>query len=181
MPLRPTMMLLALLCLAAALPARAEGKDADGCRDPRLVSRIPGAYISECTVHGYDEIPIPTSEEGPRETVAGTATVHRYYVLDKSAVQVVRNYQAALAKAGFALVWQGGSEGDRQVTLRRTRGARATVHVAAREIHRECEIVLTVIEEQAMTQEVSADASAPPDRDGHAALQAEGVPPGGAK
>lgn len=110
--------------------------------------------------------------------------MHRSYVLDKSALQVVRNYQAALAKAGFALVWQGGSEGDREVTLRRTRGARATVHVAAREIHRECEILLTVIEEQAMTQEVSADASAPReplDRDGHAALQAEGVPRGGAK
>lgn len=173
MPLRPIPTLLSLLCLASALPARAANTDAEGCHDPRLVSRIPGATILECAVHEYDELGIPMGAKGEPETVSGATAVLRYWAPNKSAIQVVRNYQAALVKIGFGVVWQNGGGGEREVALRRTLGARATVYVATREYRSDCEIRLTVVEEQAMTQQISADASAlreQLERDGHVAL-----------
>ena len=146
---------LALSLLAGAKPPT----DKPGCQDHPLFTRLPGYVLSRCETKEFDalELRVP---RGPRPRVEGRLTKLTYQVTerdkDQSGLAVVRQYQAALERIGGkvaavspgAASWMNGS-----------------VTVDGKETWMEVErgngqVWLAILEKQAMTQHVTADAAA---------------------
>jgi OmpA-OmpF porin, OOP family len=140
----------------AAPFARAQ-EDKKGSQDHPLISRMPGFYIN---AHNVDEF----AAYDP--TVIGGKEVHwegKKYTIDYSrkegatpvsTLQIVRNYEAAVAKIGGTRL--GGDE--RRVAAEIRKGGAVTgVYVEAFNEGRDYELV--VVEMQAMRQDVTADAT----------------------
>ena len=107
------------LCLApGAALAQEPGQDAEGCKDSRLMNRMPGCGIMECNVKEFDSAEVrlkPFSETGPAQTktLEGQVEIVRYICPAKlSPLQIARNGEAALRKAGFAIDYVGKSDQD---------------------------------------------------------------------
>ena len=107
------------LCLApGAALAQEPGQDAEGCKDSKLMNRMPGCGIMECNVKEFDSAEVrlkPFSETGPSQTntLEGQVEIVRYICPAKlSALQIARNGEAALRKAGFAIDFFGKSDQD---------------------------------------------------------------------
>jgi outer membrane protein OmpA-like peptidoglycan-associated protein len=103
----------ALLGFCAA--ARAQEPDAEGCRDSSVLSRMPGCRIAECDVKDFDAAEVqvgPQNESGfPRKTLEGRKEVIRYVCGENvSSLQLVRNAEGALRKAGYTIVFSGKVE-----------------------------------------------------------------------
>ncbi len=150
--------LLAVIGILATVPAALAQQDAKGSQDHPLVSRMPGYYISDYKVEefaAYDP------------TVIGGKDVHwegKKYVIDysrkegaapTSMLQIVRNYESALAKIGGTRL--GGDE-RRVAEEVKKNGATTGVYVEA--YNEGSDYELTIVEMQAMKQEVTADAAA---------------------
>ncbi len=133
-------------------------KDADGSRDHPLVTRMPGYYISNYKVEefaGFDPTVIGGKEvhwEGKKYSISysrqeGAAVV--------SMLQIIRNYQNALKGVGAKIL--GGDERRLAAELRKG-GAMSGVYVECYNEGRDYEV--TIVEAQAMQQDVTADAAA---------------------
>lgn len=105
-----------LVCTAAAAAA----SDVPGSKDHPLLTRFKGAVITHYQTRDFDEAVMPVKSIADRGKVAATdlATAEgRITRIDyavpgnKSALEVMRNYEQALAGAGFQTVFQ--CEGDR--------------------------------------------------------------------
>jgi outer membrane protein OmpA-like peptidoglycan-associated protein len=110
---------LALTCLIGATPlAYAQMPEADtvkGAQDHPLLTRFEGAKLVGYDVKVFDEVTLPAGKiidkDGKRQfetsvTVEGKFTRIAYnYPKDRSALEVMRNYQAALEKAGVKPVF----------------------------------------------------------------------------
>lgn len=98
-----------LLCLAA--PAWAQ-QDIDGSKDNPLISRYPGSFIVRYDQKEFDEYDLPVGKSKSDGTptakhLEGKVTVIRYeYPHERSDLEVYRNYQQALQRAGFQEVFQ---------------------------------------------------------------------------
>jgi len=143
--------------LLGASAARAQD-DIPGSRDHPLVSRMPGFAISAYAVDefgAFDPTVIGGKAahwEGRKFTIAYDAKEGATRV---SPLQIVRNYEAAIRKVGGTLL--GGDE--RRVTGEiRKDGAITGVYVEVFNEGRNYE--LTIVESEAMRQEVTADAAA---------------------
>jgi outer membrane protein OmpA-like peptidoglycan-associated protein len=92
---------------------KAQGQDATGCKDFTLV-RFPGSYITNCKDKGDDVFTFDNI--GPkRESKRIEGEFHQAsYNFPKTAnkAQVVAGLHDAMAKAGYALVYDSGSAGD---------------------------------------------------------------------
>jgi len=154
----PRVVLLAFVGLLAAVPSARAQQDAKGSQDHPLVTRMPGYDISGYKVEEFAAFD---------PTVVGGKDVHwegRKYVIDytrqegaapTSMLQIVRNYEGALAKVGGKRL--GGDE-RRVAEEVRTDGAMTGVYVEAFNDGADYEV--TIVETQAMKQEVTADAAA---------------------
>jgi OmpA-OmpF porin, OOP family len=157
MKLRTPIMLLSvgILCLAAS-PAWAQS-DVKGGQDHPLVTRMPGFYIDSYTVEEFAGFE-PTVIGGNEVRWEGKKFVITYARKDGatpvSTLQIVRNYEAAIAKAGGTRL--GGDE-RRVAAVIKKGGATAGVYVEAFNEGRTYE--LTIVEMQAMRQDVTADAA----------------------
>lgn len=153
------MLVLIGLGLLVAVSGVQAQQDATGSKDHPLVSRLPGFYIANYKVEefaGFD----PTVVGGKREP----HWEGRKYVISYdrregstpvSTLQIVRNYEAALSKIGGALL--GGD--DRRMSAEIRKGDAMTgVYVEAFNDGRNYEV--TIVESQAMRQDVVADAAA---------------------
>jgi outer membrane protein OmpA-like peptidoglycan-associated protein len=110
---------LALTCLIGATPlAYAQMPEADtvkGAQDHPLLTRFESARLVGYDVKAFDEVTLPAGKiidkDGKRQfetsvTVEGKFTRIAYnYPKDRSALEVMRNYQAALEKAGVKPVF----------------------------------------------------------------------------
>lgn len=146
--------------LLATLPAAAAwASDAHGCQDHPLFTRMAGYQIHACEkkfeqlVVRLDEDPEAARNLRPE----GDRTVLKY-AFDESKVtppgfmQVLRNYQnAAKAKGGAVL-----AEHPRYTALKFTPEGR-TVYAAIEVFNEGRNLELTVLEQKAMVQEVSAN------------------------
>jgi outer membrane protein OmpA-like peptidoglycan-associated protein len=101
------------LFIAALVPsANAQTKE----QDHPLVSRFPGSEIKEYSLKEFDEFTIPVGPYRKGKFTAvqkleGKVTRIRYVnPANRSTLEIVRNYEQALQKAGFQIVFSCGAE-----------------------------------------------------------------------
>ncbi len=138
--------------------------DKPGSKDPPLFTRMPGFYIQDYKDTGFDTFSFPVGEirNAKHENVEGRRTMV-FYILQRgftpepSALQVVRNYEAAAKSLGGEILHQYDGGGIRRSTLRIVRGGTETwVYIDAWPRN----IRLNIVEKKAMRQDVVADANA---------------------
>jgi outer membrane protein OmpA-like peptidoglycan-associated protein len=136
-----------------------EKKDAKGCKDHPLFTRMPNTYISDCKFNEFDarEWPDPDTQGKTNVKVEGKYYFITYYnqkgFEDKrSDLQVSRNYSNAIKKIG-------GSVYESRVTDTYMKllkdGKEIWAYVAS---YRGDFIRVEIIEKEAMKQEIVADA-----------------------
>lgn len=145
---------LCFLTLGAALAQ----SDVKGSKDHPLISRMPDYYISSYAVSefaGFD----PTVVGGKEVHWEGKMYSYEYARKENgrpiSELQIIRNYETAIKQAGGKIL--GGDE-RRVATEIRKAGALTGVYVEVFNGGRDYS--LTIVESQALQQEVVADASA---------------------
>lgn len=114
MNLRRVVVLSMFVCALAA-PARAQepGVDEESCKakDSKLLSRLPGCGIYECSEKEFDATDIVVNMAGETKSLEGAIEMQRYICPAKmSPLQIMRNAQAALKKAGYTMVVAGTPE-----------------------------------------------------------------------
>lgn len=156
-------LLLGLLLSAASVPAWAQMKDYKGYVDPELLSRMPNFYLVD--VRSFDEKQFDFHEfrvrpRPPQERVEGRLR-HYAYTFDRAAgarvspLQIMRNYQAAVAKLGGTTVY----EDVVRTTLRlRKDGKETWIEVAP--VNGGMNYHLYIVEREAMKQDVVGSAEA---------------------
>ena len=141
-------MVVALTCVLVA-PMVFGQTDQPGSRDYPGISRMPGYYISSYKESQFDSFAFTTKEGGKekKQAVEGKRYDFRYDAkkdagLTTTSLQILRNYQNAARSAGGQVLYEypDGSAVTRQ--------------------HPPSAYYLTIIEKQAMQQEVAADANA---------------------
>lgn len=143
--------------LAGATLLRAQG-DVPGSRDHPLVTRMPGFDISDYKVEEFAAFD-PTVVGGKAVHWEGKKYAISYSLKDGavkvSMLQIVRNYEAALRRAGGTVL--GGDERRTAAEIRKG-GALTGVYVEA--FNEGSTYEVTIVESQAMRQDVTADAAA---------------------
>lgn len=115
----------ALIASPATLSAQNSTEDAQGCKDSKLLTRLPGCFIQTCESKDFDQAAIRTGphkeENDAVKTLEGAVETLSYECSGKtSPLQVVRNSAAALQKAGYQPVFNGKDENDSlSVTMRK--------------------------------------------------------------
>ncbi len=147
--------------------ASSQEKDAKGCKDHPLISRMNNYYISSCekSFNSFEFL----LKEGS-QTLEGDMTKIEYYVQEGSPqpsfLQIRRNYGNAIKNIGGAVLLDDGRRGTFKVTKG---GKEAWIAVEAFNEGRNYEVV--IVELAPMTQEVTADAMySALDKDGFIAL-----------
>jgi OOP family OmpA-OmpF porin len=154
----------ALLFSAANLFAQDDKpKDAEGCKDSPLITRFPGGIINSCDNKEYEQADLPVGD-GKVKHVEGE--YHYWDIATRegvSEIQVFRNFEAAMKKAGFTIDFAQpptdlvGHKGSTWIYIE-SKGAF---------------YYQTIVTEKQMQQEVTADASSLSDeinKSGHAAV-----------
>lgn len=151
--------LLALLCLATAAFGQ---NDAEGSKDFPGIQRMPNYYIYQYSEAQFDSVKMAVKKNGKEteEAVEGHVTKIHYYLRENAAatstIQVIRNYQNATRNAGGQVVDDQRGDNWYNTTLRLQRGnSDIWVLIEARSDNHE----LTIVERQAMQQEVVMDAA----------------------
>ncbi len=93
--------------IAAPVLAVAQDQDLEGSKDHQLISRYPGSVIVSYNQREFDEYDLPVGATGADKVLKtqhleGKLTIIGYsYPKERSTLEVLRNYQSALQKAGF--------------------------------------------------------------------------------
>lgn len=102
-----------LVMLFATSIAIAQDEDREGSKDHPLISRYPGSFISYYDVKEFDEYvlplgPIKNEKLTKSQKLEGKVTLIQYKApKGRSALEVYRNYELALKKAGFEILFSG--------------------------------------------------------------------------
>jgi OmpA-OmpF porin, OOP family len=157
-----------LLGVTLAVPALAQepgGPDAEGCKDSKLLTRMPGCTIAECAAKEFDAAsmqikPIDTDTlKAPKQELEGQLESLVYVCPARlSALQIQRNFETALKAAGFTIVFTGKDE-DAFLTVTARKGAQ-WVNIRSRPYEASTAYDQTALKVEAMKQDVAADASA---------------------
>ncbi len=140
--------------------------DSEGCKDSTLVTRMPGASIHSCDNKEYDQldITVDAKDDVPKKHVEGEMHSWDYGTREGvSEIQVFRNLETALRSGGFHLVYEN-SPGY----IAANKGKTWIVIENSGSYYYQ-----TIITEQEMKQEVTADASSLKDeleKSGHVAV-----------
>ena len=151
-----TILMAFAVCLVTA-PAWAQ-QDAEGSKDHPLVTRMPGFYINSYEVEefaAFDPTVIGGNDvhwEGKKYTISYSLKEGATPV---SMLQIARNYQNAMKAIGGTVL--GGDE-RRVATELHKAGAMTGVYVEA--YNGGSNYSVTIVESQAMRQDVTADAAA---------------------
>ena len=95
----------------ATVGARAQSKDVEGSKDHPLISRYPGAIISEYRTTAFDEftLPLGKAKDGAlvkSQHLEGKITYIEYATPpERSDLEVYHNYEGALKSAGFEVLF----------------------------------------------------------------------------
>ncbi|HEY7406127.1 MAG TPA: OmpA family protein [Candidatus Angelobacter sp.] len=98
-----------LLLTAQALFS--QDQDAEGCKDSTMITRLPGSTIHSCENKEFDQakLPLGTDKDGnaKEKTIEGEYHYWDYGTREGvSEIQVFRNFETALKKAGFTLDYE---------------------------------------------------------------------------
>ncbi|MBM4783024.1 MAG: OmpA family protein [Archangiaceae bacterium] len=146
------------LLLVFAVPSVAEERDFDGSKDHPLLSRMPGYYISSYEQKEWDayDCAYCTAADAKWE---GKLTRIGYTVQpggrQLSMVQIARNYEGAMKKAGAKIL---SAEGNTTVAKFEKGGAKTYVQAGA--FNEGSIYELVIVETKALEVEVVADAAA---------------------
>lgn len=140
-----------------AFPALATN-DNPKCKDSPLFTRMPESWIYSCDERAFDSHEFLVGK-GKKQTVEGKKSVTRYYpqpnaTVKNSELQIIRNFENAITKAGGKVVY---SEKARATLLLVQGEQELWVDVTAEFTGK---YGFTIIEKQAMKQDVVADAAA---------------------
>ena len=153
---RITRILVCIVCLSLLMVGGAfsQEKDAKGCKDHPLVSRMNNYYISSCDKK-FDSFEFLLKEGS--KTQEGDMTKIEYYAREgaprSSFLQIRRNYANAIKSIGGTVLLDDGRRGTFKVTKG---GKEAWIAVEAFNEGRSYEVV--IVEMAPMAQEVTADA-----------------------
>ena len=160
-----------VVVLAAVLAAQgvAAQEDREGCEDDPLLTRLEGFYIEGCKEEAFSSYKFST-EDG-RKPVEGHYRRISYRLVDgapdSSGLEMIRNYTRAVEAIGGEVMYEGRYSGSMRVVV----GDREVWIEVAPYGNRAYR--LDIVEKEAMTQQVVADAQAlldDLDRAGHVVL-----------
>lgn len=105
------------LCLGS-LMASPQKTDIPGSKDHPLISRYPGLVITMYSVKDFDDFLFPLGKLDPSSSkfaksqhVEGKVTrIYYEYSENRSTLEIFRNYETALTKGGFAILFTCDSE-----------------------------------------------------------------------
>jgi len=163
--LRNLLVVLAALVITSSAFAQ---EDEAGSKDYPGLSRIPGYYINGYSETAFDSYTFQVKEgnKDKEQNVEGHLYKIRYDFAGAdsgqtpaSALQILRNFQNAARSAGGKIVYEAGEGDNRTTTVHFVKGDKETwleVHAlsSADKVY-----FLTIIEKQAMKQEVTMDAA----------------------
>ena len=108
-----------LLCAVTGW-AQDEPQDVEGCTDSKLLNRLSGCVITECDRKAFDSADVFVGKEDQRQTIEGQKEIVGYDCGENvSMLQIARNAEAALKKAGYTVVFSGIAEDAPVVTARK--------------------------------------------------------------
>lgn len=153
-----------LIVLAVSTLAPAQMKDFEGHKDPALFTRMPRTYLAypgSVEVKQFDLCEFQTGN-GPadKQRVEGRWSKYTYHIdpdlaTPPSGLQIIRNYQAAVKRIDGKVLWED-EYGNRTTLLVAKDGAETWADVyAGNGLY-----WLTIVEREAMKQDVIADAAA---------------------
>lgn len=159
---------LAVACLFALPALLAAQEDEAGCKDHPMLTRMKGFYLHACE-SSFDSADFYVGED-KTQTLEGQRTYLSYSLREGEAkpseLQILRNYENALAAVGGAVVYRS----EVYLTMRIVKGA-GQVWVAIVPANYGADYSLTILEVGEMTQEVTAgDMPAALNKDGRIAL-----------
>lgn len=119
--------LILAMFLVFPLAAQELEPDAENCSDSTTISRMPKCRIDTCEKKDFDEADIRISadlEEGFKKQHVEGEKDYIEYVCDASVsyLNIARNAEAALKKAGFTIVFFGKGQNDRPALAARKGG-----------------------------------------------------------
>ncbi|HEX3047341.1 MAG TPA: OmpA family protein [Bacillota bacterium] len=146
-----TFIVMAGISLAASDP-----NDAEGSKEHPLFTRMPGYYIETYDDKEFDSVQMPSGANEKTVTVEGHCVRIQYRANDydkkASGVQILRNYSNAIQKIGGKVIYQF----DRNETLQLIKNSVETWTLVETG---DAWYKLTIVEKQAMKQDVVADAA----------------------
>lgn len=149
-------MLVLLSCFLAGFSPLLAQKDAEGCKDHPLFTRMPNYYIDECQATDFDSHEFYIDEAGNTTVVEGAKTYISYALVEgkpfPSALQILRNYINAAQKIGGQALYQ-----DRWGAYIKIAREGKEVWVDVRAFDDGAGYNLTIVEKKAMVQEVAAN------------------------
>ena len=156
--MKKTAVLLTFLCLALPAFAGAQTKDAQGCKDHPLFTRMPDYWIHSCTEKTFDVYEF-TVAKGKKERVEGRLTRTNYYPQNSlnpkpSELQILRNFENAVKTLGGTSVY---AEKALETFRLAREGKEFWVEVRAEFTGK---YFLWIVEKQAMSQDIVANAAA---------------------
>ncbi len=110
--------------------AQAPPKDAKGCTDPAVLTRMTGCTIRSCRTSAYDVAKMPTAKTGERLTaVEGQLQSVAYScTTDISGLQIARNAENALQASGYKILFTDSYGTTRYWVTARNGAQWVTVH-----------------------------------------------------
>ncbi len=144
---------LVFLAVSVILSQNVLAQDEPGCKDHPMFTRMPGFYIDECESKEFDSVKFAVSED--REiTVEGRKTYISYVAKDDitppSEVQILRNYANAIKKIGGMVQYQTSYDAYLKISK-----DSSEIWAVVR-THSGDSYTITIVEKQAMVQEVTA-------------------------
>jgi outer membrane protein OmpA-like peptidoglycan-associated protein len=163
------LVLLTLLSLPVCVAA--EQKDATGCKDHPLFTRMPNSWISSCKQSDFDAYEFPVGK-GKKERVEGAIWKITYYpqataTSKPSELQILRNFENAVKKLGGTVVV---AEKSRETLKLAKDGKEFWIDLWAEFTGK---YGMTIVERKAMAQDIEANADVFADglkTTGHAAV-----------
>ena len=156
--MRTTAILASLLLSTSAFAVAPPQKDATGCQDHPLFTRMPTYWIHHCSATDFDAHEFFVAK-GKKESVEGRLWRIGYYPQGSaptkpSELQIQRNFEAAVAKAGGTKVF---AEKSRETFRLNAGGKEVWVDLTTEFTGK---YGLTIVERAAMKQDIVADAKA---------------------
>jgi OOP family OmpA-OmpF porin len=133
--------------------------DTEGSKDPAMFTRMPGFYIYRYDDIQFDKHEFPINAEKV-QSVEGHSLFLIYWLKDDvqspSALQIVRNYTNAMKKIGGQIIYEWEDGGSQNAVMKVVKSGMETwVQVYGTPNN----YSINIIEKQAMSQDVVADAS----------------------
>lgn len=156
-------LLIIVMVAGVAVPAWAQEPgqpDVEGCKPSPLVSRMTGCQIYECSAKDYDAFDVVVNKAGDTKSLEG-AIDHAKFACPAtvSHLQLQRNLETALQKAGYKTIFSGRYEGAERAAIAVQKGAQ-WIFVQLSDFNEFPVYEQTTVLVKEMTQEMTASAQA---------------------